>query len=95
MKTKRYDRDFILRAVKMFKNGLTRNQVCRELDVPGSTFRGWLRQFDENKGELFPGSGNPKLGKDELYLLKKELAEVKEERDILKKATAYFSKRKK
>jgi transposase len=42
--------------------------------------------------EAFPGMGRRSAGKDEVTRLRKELERVKEERDILKKAAAYFAK---
>ena len=50
----------------------------------------WKREFDTHEEKAFPGQGNPVEA--ELAQLKRELSDVKEERDILKKAVAIFSK---
>ena len=68
----------------------TVSQVARELGISISTLHGWLykRKMAETKEQL------PKVNEsleDENRRLRKELARVKEEREILKKATAYFS----
>lgn len=42
--------------------------------------------------QAFPGSGRPKASKDELAMLKRENARLKEENEILKKAAAYFAR---
>ena len=65
-------------------------QIARELGVKVTTLYSWVNKEKDSeksndeisKAELF----------DELSRLKKELADVKEQRDILKKATAYFAK---
>lgn len=53
-----------------------------------------LKEFKEQGEQSFPGSGKIKLCNEELFQLRKKLADVTEERDILKKAVAIFSKRK-
>lgn len=60
-----------------------------------TTLATWVKEFKENGEQSFPGSGSLKPCNQELYQLKKELAEVKMERDILKKAVAIFSRPKK
>ncbi len=57
-----------------------------------TTLAGWVKQFKEGGADSFVGSGSLRPCNEELYRLKKELAEVKMERDILKKAVAIFSK---
>ena len=53
----------------------------------------WKRELQDGNLRAFPGHGNPR--DEELYRLRKELAEITEERDILRKAVAIFSKPKK
>jgi transposase len=53
----------------------------------------WKREAEQQGLKAFPGHGNPR--DEELSQLRKENAELKEERDILKKALAIFSKRSK
>jgi transposase-like protein len=52
----------------------------------------WKEQLSQRGVRAFPGSGRGSGGNDELARLRKELEKVKEERDILKKAAAYFAK---
>ena len=88
-----YDREFKLNSVKLYKEGgKSKNQLCRDLGIPESTFSGWIKEFEAHGEEIFPGSGKLKPYHEELYLLKKQLADVTMERDILKKAIAIFSK---
>jgi len=64
--------------------------LARELGVRRNQLYKWKEQLGERGTQAFPGSG--KRPTDELARLRKELEQVKEERDILKKAAAYFAK---
>ena len=86
-----YSKEFRQRAVKMaVSSEKSTAQIARELGVNETTLYSWINKEKEpekssddlSKAELF----------EELKRLKKELADVKEQRDILKKATAYFVK---
>lgn len=94
--TRKYDKEFRINAVKHLKSsdkGL--KEVADGLGVPRSTLSGWVKEYEEHGEKSFPGSGNIKPCNEEYYRLKKELEDVKMERDILKKAIAIFSKAKK
>ena len=96
MTSRRYDRDFKLNAVKLYReSGKTQEQIAKDLGIPKGTLNTWLKEFQESGDQSFPGSGILKPCNEELYKLRKELASVKEERDILKKALAIFSTYKK
>ena len=92
MKARTYDKEFKVNAISLHKSGKSMGQVCRDLGIPGSTFSGWIKAYEERGEGAFVGSGNP-IDKN-LYDIKKELEDVKLERDILKKALAIFSKQK-
>jgi transposase len=93
MSTRNYDREFKLNAVKLYREGnKSLHQTSKDLGVPISTLSGWIKEFEAYGEESFPGSGKLKPCNEELYLLKKQLADVTLERDILKKAIAIFSK---
>ena len=92
---RKYDREFKLNSIKLYREGVkTIESICADLGIPKSTFGGWLKEFKEQGEQSFPGSGKIKLCNEELFQLRKKLADVTEERDILKKAVAIFSKRK-
>jgi transposase len=65
-------------------------QIARDLGINGTTLYAWIGKAKSSTIQA-PGKSNEQLF-DELKKVKKELAEVKEQRDILKKATAYFAK---
>ena len=94
--TRRYDKEFRINAVKHLKSsdkGL--REVAEGLGIPVSTLSGWVKEYEQHGEQSFPGSGKIKPCNEEYYGLKKELDDVKMERDILKKAVAIFSKAKK
>jgi len=96
MGNRSYDREFKLNAVKLYREGSkSLNKVAEDLGLPGSTLSTWAKEFKEHGEDSFPGSGKLKPCNEEIYLLRKELASMKQERDILKKAIAIFSTAKK
>ncbi len=90
---RKYDREFKINAIKLYReSGKTLEQVGKDLEIPKTTLYTWIEEFKENGENSFPGSGTLKPCNEELYRLKKQLADVTMERDILKKAVAIFSK---
>jgi transposase len=90
----RYTKEFREEAVKLVKEGgLTTSEVSRRLSLPKTTLETWLKASE--KGTL-SGIGKSRRPLTELEIelanVKRELARVKMERDILKKAAAYFAK---
>ena len=89
-----YDKAFKLSAVKRLQTGnKPASQLAAELGIRRNQLYKWANTFN--------GSGNNKLGKfkdphiTEIKRLKRELALVQEEMEILKKAQAYFAKARK
>jgi transposase len=69
-------------------------ELANELDVRPELIYRWRSEFASYQGKSFPGNGNPKMTEEESELarVKRELAEIKMERDILKKAVGIFSR---
>lgn len=90
----RYTKEFRLEAAKLVtEGGLSVPEAGRRLSLPPSTLNTWVRAYKSGKlGEV--GKNQKPLSETEMELarVRKELAEVKMERDILKKAAAYFAK---
>ena len=87
----RFTKDFKLEAVRLLKqSGRPAAEIARELGIPRNRLYKWAAQLEAHGA--FPGSGRQATAADELTRLKRELARVTEERDILKKAAAYFAK---
>lgn len=90
----KFSREFREEAVRMVVDEkLSVPEVGRKLQLPPSTIRNWLKAYKEGKlGQIGKGQREMTALERELYETKRELARVKMERDILKKATAYFAK---
>ena len=90
----RYTREFREEAVKLvMEQNLSLPEAARRLSLPPSTLTNWIKQFKTGRlGEM--GKSYRPLTEIEMELArtKKELVEVKMERDILKKAAAYFAR---
>ena len=90
---RQFSREFKLEAVRLVKDrGVSIAQAARDLDVHENVLRKWVRELREEPQEAFPGNGKQKAQDAEIARLRKEVAKLKMERDILKKAAAYFAK---
>ena len=89
-----FSREFKLNAVELSYSRANIKELAHELDVRPELIYRWRSEFASYQGTSFPGNGNPKLTEQESEIsrLKKELAEMRMERDILKKAVRIFSK---
>jgi transposase len=90
----RYPREFKLEAVRLLNEGdKPAAEVARELGIKRTLLYRWRDQLSKRGDKAFRGSGRPKLeDMSELSRLRQELRDVKVERDILKKAAAYFAR---
>ena len=87
---RKYDKEFKKDTVEyLLRSGMLIKEVAAEFGLNPQVLGRWKKEYQMNKDQAFPGNGKPK--DKELYELKKELADIKEERDILKKALAIFS----
>jgi len=92
-KRKRYSKQFKVDAVKLVtEQGYKVSEAARNLGIHHSSLRRWKKQFETNGNQAFPGKGNLNPENEELYRLRKEVKKLRMERDILKKATAFFAK---
>lgn len=88
-----FSREFKLEAVRLVRErGVAKSQAARELGVHVNVLRKWIRDYEADPKQAFPGHGLMKPEQAEIAQLKRELARTKAERDILKKAIAYFAK---
>ena len=91
-KRKQYTAEFKREAVRLMeKSDKPSSAVARELGVRRNQLYKWKDQLSKRGSSAFRGSGRGQPD-DELTRLRQELERVKEERDILKKAAAYFAK---
>lgn len=95
-KVRRYDKEFKINAVNLcLTSNRSYHEVAKDLGIPGSTLNSWIEAHEKDGKEAFPGKGQLKASDKELSDLRKELAVVREERDILKKALGIFSSQRK
>lgn len=89
---KKYDSSFKREAVRIAdESGKRDRQIERELGIYQGALRHWRQKLKEDNIHAFPGTGHQKPLEEEVRELRKELARTQRERDILKKAAAYFS----
>jgi transposase len=92
---KYYDPEFKRMAVELVETSdKTSTDIAIELGIKPDLVRRWRREYLDYQTGSFSGNGNKNLlpEQKELHQLKRELQEVKIERDILKKAVSIFSK---
>ena len=90
---RKFSREFKLEAVRLVtERGVAVAQAARDLDVAESVLRRWMRELSGDPAQAFPGNGVLKPDQIEIARLRKEVAKLKAERDILKNAAAYFAR---
>jgi transposase len=93
MERRKFTREFTVEAVKLIRErGVTVAQASRDLSVHGTVLRRWVQERAADSQQAFPGQGQMKPEQAELARLRREVLKLKAERDILKKAAAYFAK---
>jgi len=88
---KKYTKEFKLDAIRLLESGSKPgHEIERDLGIGSGQIYRWRKQFSEGDARALPGNG--KSRDEELAALRKENKELREERDILRKATAIFSR---
>jgi len=93
MQRRKFSREFKLEAVKLVRErGVAVAQAARDLDVAECVLRRWTRELTAAPAAAFPGNGQMRADLAEIATLKKEVARLRAERDILKKAAVFFAR---
>lgn len=93
MSRKTYDKEFKISAVKLvLDSGRTIAQIAADLGISDNTLCNWKKKYLEDAKNAFPGKGRLKPEDEELRKKDREIATLKMERDILKKAISFFAK---
>ncbi len=93
MPRRKFSREFKIEAVRLVtERGVAVAQAARDLDLAEGQLRRWMRELTVAPQGAFPGNGQQRADMAEIAALKKEVAKLKAERDILKKAAAYFAR---
>jgi len=92
-KRKRFTTEFKREAVRtMASSDKSPADIARELGIHRNQLYKWKEQLGTSGSKAASGTGHRDNGADELTRLRRELEKVKEERDIFKKAAAFFAK---
>ncbi|MBI5379344.1 MAG: transposase [Nitrospirae bacterium] len=92
-KRRSYTKAFKAEAVRLLgQSGKPAAELARELGIRRNQLYKWCEQITAHGEQAFPGSGRPPEPSNEAARLRRDLARVTEERDILKKAVAFFTK---
>jgi transposase len=93
-KRRQYDRAFKVEAVRLVTEEKRKlAAVARDLGIGANLLHRWKERLSTETDQAFPGKGHQSAEQEELRRLRRQLAEVTEERDILKKALGVFSRR--
>jgi transposase len=88
-----FDKTFKQEAVRLVQtSGKSQSQIVRDLGVAMSTLSRWCSELATKGEQAFVGSGNQQPEAEELRRLRRENEILRQERDILKKAVAIFSR---
>ena|SRR5438045_3002986 len=88
-----FTREFKVEAVQLVRSSQKpQTQIARELGIADSTLHHWCKQFAQQGEQAFPGSGHQTSQEEEVRQLKRENELLRQERDILKKASGIFSR---
>jgi len=87
-----FTKEFKVDAVKLVtEQGYKLSEAARNLGIDSSVLRRWKEQIEKEGMQAFPGKGFMTAEKEELHQLRKKVKQLEMERDILKKATAFFA----
>ena len=90
---RKFDKQFKLDALRLIERGdRSIAAIARDLGIHPNSLLKWREQYHADGTNAFPGNGKLKPADEELRRLRRELEAVTEERDILKKALAVFSR---
>ena len=88
-----FTREFKLEAVRLsMEEGRAGSDVAKELGIHPNVLYRWRKEFLEDSEDSFPGQGKLKASDEEVARLRREVALLREDREILKKALVFFSK---
>ena len=93
MERRRFSREFKLEGVNLVRErGASVAQAARDLDLHENLLRKWVKDLAADPQHAFPGQGQMNPEQLEIERLRREVQKLKAERDILKKAAAYFAR---
>ena len=90
---RRYTREFMVEAVRVVtERHVSMAQTSRDLGVHLNTLRKWVQELRDDSIHAFPGGGIQRPDAAELTRLRREVAKLRQDRDVLEEAAAFFAK---
>ena len=89
-KSRRYASEYRRQMVELVRTGRTAEELSREFECSAQAIRNWVRQADLDEGRREDGLTTAE--RDELRRLRRENLQLREEREILKEAAAWFAR---
>ncbi len=92
-KRKTYTKEFKIEAVQLLeRSGKTQEDLAEELGTSSSSLSRWKKKYGKDSEDAFPGRGRLTPQDERIQQLEQENEILRQERDILKKAVAIFSR---
>jgi transposase len=88
---RKHSKEFKAEIIRLVRGGKSASEVARAHDLAVSLVAGWVAQAKVDDGEV-KGGALTTLEKQELSQLRKEIRELRMERDFLKKCSAWFAR---
>src|SRR4029077_7768029 len=88
MQRRKFSREFKIEAVRLVRErGVSVAQASRDIDVHENVVRKWVKEFGADPKQAFPGHGHGQMKPEQLAIdrLRREVAKLKAERDILRR----------
>ena len=86
---KTYPDEFKKKLIAMARGGRTPEELSRQFDPSAQSIRNWVAQSERDEGKRQDGLASSE--REELQRLRRQVARLEEEREILKKAAAWFA----
>lgn len=88
-----FGKDFKYEAIQLMNEGKRSvREIAKDLDVHPNMLHQWRRKYRADMEQAFPGKGHLKAPEEEMRQLQRENEDLREEKEIFKKALAIFSK---
>ena len=89
----RYDTEFKMMIVQKYDDGESVLNLCKDFDLKEGTVYPWIKQYSKSGATGNAAKGLNQFANDEYLQMQKELREIKQENEVLKKCITIFSKK--
>lgn len=93
MGKKKFEPEYKREIIKLVtERGMKVSEVAKDIGVTPTSVRRWIKEYSDHEKDAFPGKGKLRAEDEEFRKLRRKIADLKEENEILKKAMRIFSK---